>query len=278
MQAFSISPVEFTRNLWTHRRLVVDLTKREALGRYKNSVLGVLWSFITPVFLLIIYTFVFSEVFGARWPHRIDTGAHAGSRLEFATLLFAGLVVFNLFAEVVLKAPSLVVSNANYVKKIIFPLELLPVVTLLSSLFHFSVGILMLLTVQLLVTGVLPWGFWLLPVVIVPLLLFTLGLGWFLSALGVYVRDVGQTIGVLVTGLMFVSPIFFPASAFPENWRFLMEWNPLAQPMEAARDVLIFGRWPAWPELLTNTVVSVAFAWLGFTWFQTTRRGFADVL
>jgi len=278
MQAFSISPVEFTRNLWTHRRLVVDLTKREALGRYKNSVLGVLWSFITPVFLLIIYTFVFSEVFGARWPNRIDTGAHAGSRLEFAALLFAGLVVFNLFADVVLKAPGLVVGNANYVKKIIFPLEILPVVTLLSSLFHFSVGILMLLTVQLLVTGVLPWGFWLLPVVIAPLLLFTLGLGWFLSALGVYVRDVGQTIGVLVTALMFVSPIFFPASAFPENWRFLMEWNPLAQPMEAARDVLIFGRWPAWSELLTNTVVSVAFAWLGFAWFQTTRRGFADVL
>lgn len=272
MTKFPLSPFHLIRSLWKHRQLILDLAKRDALGKYKGSKLGVLWSFLTPVFMLTIYTFVFSEIFQTRW----TTGST--SKTEFAIVLFAGLIMFNFFAENVSRAPALIVSNLNFVKKIVFPLEILACVNLVSSLFHMFVSLLVLICFQLLVRGHLPITILLLPMVILPLAMLCLGIAWFLSAIGVFLRDVGQTIGIFVTGLMFLSPIFFPLSSIPLRWQPLAKLNPLVFPIEQARNVQIWGVIPNGAEWLIYASVATLTAWLGFVCFQKTRRGFADVL
>ena len=272
MTNFPLSPIHFARSLWRHRQLIVDLAKRDAFGKYKGSKLGVLWSLLAPVFMLTIYTFVFSEIFQARWT------AGSTSKTEFAIVLFAGLIMFNLFAENVTRAPLLIVNNANFVKKIVFPLEILACVNLVSSMFHMAVSLFVLLVFQLAMTGHAPWTILFLPLVIMPLALFCLGVAWFLSAIGVFLRDVGQTIGIFVTGLMFLSPIFFPLSAIPLRWQALAKLNPLVFPIEQARNIQVWGISPNWGEWLMYTFASTLIAYLGFAFFQKTRRGFADVL
>jgi lipopolysaccharide transport system permease protein len=222
--------------------------------------------------MLTIYTFVFSEIFQARWT------AGSSSKTEFAIVLFTGLIMFNLFAENVTRAPLLIVSNANFVKKIVFPLEILACVNLVSSMFHMVVSLLVLLVFQITITGHIPLTMLLLPLVIVPLLLFCLGAAWILSAIGVFLRDVGQTIGIFVTGLMFLSPIFFPLSAIPQRWQGLAKLNPLVFPIEQARNVQVWGNSPNWIEWLIYTFAAASIACVGFAFFQKTRRGFADVL
>lgn len=268
----SISPISLFASLWRYRGLISDLAKRDALGRYKGSALGVAWSLLTPLLMLGIYTFVFSEVFKARW------GGGGNSKAEFAIVLFAGLIVFNIFAECIGRAPGLVIANTNFVKKLVFPLEILSCVSLASALYHAAISIAVLLCFQLFVTHTLPFTLFLLPLVLLPLILFTLGLSWFLSATGVYLRDIGQTIGIFITGLMFLSPVFFPISAIPEKWRFIVQLNPLGFPIEQARNVMIWGRQPDWIAWCVYTFASVLTACAGFAWFQKTRKGFADVL
>jgi lipopolysaccharide transport system permease protein len=272
MTKYSLSPVRLLHSLWQHRQLIMDLAKRDALGKYKGSKLGVLWSLLTPVFMLIIYTFVFSEIFQARW------NSASSSKTEFAIILFAGLILFNFFAENVTRAPTLILANVNFVKKIVFPLEILACVTILSSLFHMMLSLLVLLFFQLLITGHVPMTIVFLPLVIFPLVLFSLGIAWLLSAIGVFLRDVGQTIGLFVTGLMFLSPIFFPLSAIPVRWQDVAKLNPLVFPIEQARNVQIWGIVPDWSAWTIYTMSSALIAWLGFVCFQKTRRGFADVL
>lgn len=272
MANFSISPLHLTRTLWQHRQLIADMAKRDALGKYRGSTLGVLWSLLTPIFMLTIYTFVFSEIFQARWA----TGNT--SKSEFAIVLFAGLIMFNLFAEIVTRAPGLIIANANFVKKVVFPLEILPCVNLASALFHTCISLLVLLVFQFSINGNLHLTVLAIPFVLLPLVLFCLGISWFLSAIGVFLRDVGQTIGVFVTGLMFLSPIFFPLSSIPASWRALAALNPLVFPIEQARNVLVWGRMPNLIEWGIYTVFAALVAWLGFASFQKTRRGFADVL
>lgn len=272
MRAFSISPGELIASVVRNRALIAALVKREVIGRYRGSMLGILWSFFNPVFMLAVYTFVFSVVFKARW------GAGSDSKTEFALVLFTGMLVFGLFSECVTRAPGLILANANYVKKVIFPLEILPWVALGSSIFHMliSLGVWLLFYVPLFgVPGITALLF---PVVMLPLVLLTLGLSWFLSSLGVYLRDVSQLIGILTTALMFLSPIFFPVTALPEEFRPLLNLNPLTPAIESARDVLIWGREPDWALLGASLAASTLVAWLGFAWFQKTRKGFADVI
>ena len=260
------------RSFLQHRHLIWQMTKREVVGRYRGSVMGILWSFFNPVFMLTIYTFVFSVVFKAKW------GAGSDSKTEFAIILFAGLIVFNLFAETVTRAPSLILSNVNYVKKVVFPLEILPVVSILSSCFHTLVSIGVLILFRLLVGSGFSLTTVLFPFIIAPLLLLTLGISWFLAAIGVYLRDVSQTIGLAMTSLMFVSPIFFPITALPEKYRIFVYLNPLSFIIEQGREVLIFSRLPDWGGLLIYYAVGSVTALLGFAWFQKARTGFADVL
>jgi lipopolysaccharide transport system permease protein len=273
MQNFSVSPLEMVASVWRNKGLIRNLIHREVVGRYKGSVLGMFWSLATPIFMLAVYTFVFSEVFKARW----GSGS-SDSKAEFAMVLFAGLMIFNLFAECVGRAPGLILANVNYVKKVVFPLEVLPWVSMGNSLFHFAVSLCVWLVTYLALFGVPHWQVLLLPLVLLPLVLFVMGLSWSLASLGVYLRDVGQIIGVLITVLMFLTPIFYPASSLPSDYQVLMFLNPLTPPIEMTRDMLYWGRLPDMAMLMIYTAGSLAFAILGFAWFQKTRKGFADVL
>jgi len=268
----SISPLVFWRCLITNHGLVFRLTKREIIGRYRGSVLGVLWSLFNPILMLSVYTFVFSVVFKARWV------GGSNSKTEFALVLFSGLMVFNLFAECVNRAPSLVIENANYVKKIIFPLELLPVITFGAAAFHFLVSLLVWVIFFCLFLGMpSPMILWL-PVVLAPLVLIILGCSWFLASLGAFIRDIAHAIGTFTTVLLFLSPIFYPVDVLPSEYQVFMNLNPLTFVVEQVRGVMIFGRPLNGAAWLIQLSLSVLFAWSGFAWFQRTRKGFADVL
>jgi len=234
--------------------------------------MGVLWSFFLPVLMLAVYTFVFSVIFRARW----NTGSD--SKTEFALILFAGLLVFNFFSECVNRAPGLILANTSYVKKVVFPLEILPIVTLGAALFHCGVALSVWLLFYVIFIGAPPLTALLFPVVLLPLIFLTAGISWLLASLGVFLRDVAQVVGVVTTVLMFLSPIFFPASALPESFQKVLLLNPLALVVEQSRDVLIFGKTLPWGVYFASLAGSVVIAWLGFAWFQKTRKGFADVL
>lgn len=264
------------RGLWHHRELIGAMVRREVVGRYRGSVMGLVWSLITPLLMLVVYTFVFSVVLKARWAGGTGTGEE--SRAQFAILLFAGLIVHGLFAEVVNRAPGLVLGNVNFVKRVVFPLEVLPVVAAGAALFHAAVSLVVLLAAVLVATGSIPWTALLFPLLVLPLLMLTLGVAWVLASLGVFMRDVGQVVGLLTTVLLFLSPVFFPIAAVPEFFRPWMQLNPLTFVIEQSRAVLIFGETPAWSGLLAYTAAAGVFAWAGYAWFQKTRKGFADVL
>ena len=268
----SASPMGAVRSLWTNRQLIARMGQREIIGRYKGSAMGLAWSFITPLFMLAIYTFVFSVVFQARW------GTSEESKTQFAVVLFAGLIVHTLFSDVINRAPQLVLGNVNYVKKVVFPLEILPVVQLLSATFHALVSVVVLIAAQLVFQGSLPITALLLPVVLLPFLLLTLGLAWCLASLGVFVRDVGQTINLITSVMLFMSPVFFPVQSLPPALQPWMHLNPLTFVIEQVREVVVWGRLPDWQGLAVYSLASIATAWLGFAWFQKTRKGFADVL
>lgn len=256
-----------------NRRLIYQMVKREVIGRYKGSIFGLAWSFLNPIFMLVIYTFVFSVVFKAKW-----AGSAADNKAEFSIILFTGMIVFGLFSETINRAPSLVISNVNYVKKVVFPLELLPIISMGSAIFHALVSLLILVATFLLVNGYLPWTALYLPLVFAPLIILSLGFSWFLASIGVFVRDVGQTVGLLTTVLMFVSPIFYPLSSLPEEFQGWIALSPVSFIIEQARAVLIFGKAPDWMGLRLYTLVAIIIMWLGYAWFQKTRKGFADVL
>ena len=259
-------------SLWQNRGLVRSLVVREVVGRYRGSYMGILWSFLNPVFMLLVYTFVFSVVFKARW------SAASESRTEFALVLFAGLIVFGLFAECVGRAPGIILANVNYVKKVVFPLEILPWVALGSALFHMGISLLVWLAAHVFLFGMPPVTALWLPLVWLPLVMFVMGVSWGLASLGVFLRDVSQFIGLLITTLMFLSPIFYPATALPEAYRHLLYLNPMTPAIEMTRDVLFWGKAPDLAMLAVYAIAATVIAWLGFAWFQKTRKGFADVL
>ena len=268
------SIMALAHSLWRNRQLIVQMTKREVVGRYQGSAMGLAWSFLNPVFMLVVYTFVFSEIFKSRW------GGIGGddSKTQFAVVLFVGMIVLSLFSEVLNRAPGLILSNVNYVKKVVFPIEILPVIAMGAALFHSLISLGVLLAAFALFNGYLHWTAVFTPLVLLPLVILTMGLAWMLASLGVFLRDVGQTIGIITTVLMFLSPVFYPITAVPERFRPIIMANPLTFIIEQAREVLIWGHLPNWLGLGTYTLVAVALAWAGYAWFQKTRKGFADVL
>ncbi len=235
--------------------------------------MGLLWSVINPVLMLLVYTFVFSVVFKAKW------GLGGGeSRADFAVMLFVGLIVHALFAEVINRAPRIILDNANYVKKVVFPLEVLPLVSMGSALFHslISHGVL-LVAIFLLMDG-LHWTTLLVPLVLMPMVFVILGIAWCLASLGVFLRDVGQAIGIVTTVMLFLAPVFYPLSALPEKYQVYLLFNPLTFIIVQARQILIFGQLPNWNGLAAYAIAGLIIAWVGYWWFQKTRKGFADVL
>jgi len=268
----SCSLIWLLKSLWQNRALTYQMIKREVLGRYQGSAMGLLWSFFNPLLMLAVYTFVFSVVFKTRWAGGSD------SKTEFALVLFAGLMIFNLFSECINKAPSLILSNVNYVKKVIFPLEILPVVVLGSAAFHFLISLGVWLVFYFIFFGLPPITIFQLPLIALPLLVLTLGFSWFLASLGVFLRDITQIIAVITSVLMFLSPVFYPLSALPSEYQNALHFSPLTLLIEQTRDAMLWGKaidWAAWSVMCG---ASTLIAWLGFAWFQKTRKGFADVL
>lgn len=272
-QNFPITPISIFTSIWQNRQLFFQMTYREITSRYRGSFIGLAWSFITPLLTLVIYTFVFSTVFKARW--NVDANE---TKLDFAIILFVGMIVFGIFSEIVNRAPTLIISNSNYVKKVIFPLEILPWVSLGTILFHSFISLIVLLLVQFFVNGNLPWTIFLFPLILLPLIFAGLGSAWFLASLGVYIRDVGQITSVFTTILMFVSTVFYPITALPKEYQFWLSLNPLVLIITESRNVLVFGILPDWLVVGKALLIGVTIFMLGFAWFQKTRRGFADVL
>ena len=267
------SLLALAKSLWRNRQLIVQMTRREVVGRYKGSAMGLAWSFFNPVFMLTVYTFVFSVIFKSRW----GVGGEE-SKTQFAVVLFVGMIVHSLFAEILNRAPGLILSNVNYVKKVVFPLETLPVIAMGAALFHTFISLGVLLIAFVIFNGYLHWTAIFTPLVFLPLVILTLGLAWMLASLGVFLRDVGQTIGIITTVMMFLAPVFYPITAIPEEFRPWIIANPLTFIIAQAREVLIWGRLPNWFGLGIYTLAATSVAWSGYAWFQKTRKGFADVL
>jgi lipopolysaccharide transport system permease protein len=267
------NPVRIVAHLWKYRDLIRQLTWREVVGRYKGSFIGLGWSFIQPLMMLCVYTFVFSVIFKAKWG--LDSGE---GKAAFALALFMGLITFSVFSEVVNSAPSLVLGNANYVKKVVFPLEILPLVRLFSALINavFSLGV--LFAGILIINHFIHWTALMIPLVWLPMMMFTLGCGYFLASLGVFVRDIGTVIGVLTTMLFFLTPIFYPISAVPEPFRIFCRINPIAIFVEDARRVVLWGLSPDWPWFFFGMALSAAVLIFGFVWFMKSKKAFADVI
>lgn len=267
-----INKYNFIKCLSDNKGLVRRLIERDVKGKYKGSALGMLWSVITPILMLIIYTFVFSVVFKAKWSVESD------SKVEFALILFIGLLVFNLFAECISRSTTIVVSNSNYVKKVVFPLEILPWIVLGGSYFNFFIGIIVWVIAYTIFMGFPQWEAVLFPVILFPLTLTIMGLSWLLAALGVYIRDLSLIVGISLQILMFMSPIFYPITALPEKYRAILYFNPITVYIEMMRDVLYWGKLPSLEYLVISSVVAYLIAKIGFVFFQNAKRGFADVV
>jgi len=268
-----LNPVKMARNLWHHRELLRQFTRREIEGRYKGSFLGLFWSFINPLVLLLIYTFIFGIVFKARWPN-----AKTGSLSEFAVTLFCGLTAFTIFSECIGRAPSLIIGVPSYVKKVVFPLEILPVSLLGSAIFHGLISLGILLVANLLIIGSFQWTIVLLPLVALPLIFLSLGFGWFLASLGIFIRDVGYTVALIVQVLFLMTPIFYPIENIPGSLQPIIRLNPLSSITENFRRVILWGQMPSWIGLSLWLLVTGTIMILGYAWFMKTKKAFADVL
>jgi lipopolysaccharide transport system permease protein len=263
---------EFVNSVVRHRDLIYRLSVREFTQRFKGSVLGVAWAILTPLFMAALYTFVFSTVFKARWKGAAD------GPFDFALIFLVGIVVHTIFAEAVARAPTLVVGNSTYVTKVVFPLEILPVVGVLTAFVNGCIGIAIVLLGNLFLTGKIYLTFVALPLVIAPYLIFVVALVLFFAAVGVYLRDLSQVVSLLVTIMMFLTPIFYPIEAVPDAFRLAIWLNPLTFAVQQARDVTIFGLWPDFLGLAIYTLAAFASLACAFWVFQRLRNGFADVL
>lgn len=269
----ALDPVALLLNLWRRRQLIRQLTWRDITGRYRSSLLGIAWSFLTPLVSLALYTFVFGVVFKARWPQ-----ARTDSLSEFGLMLFAGLTAFTVLSETMTRSTSIITSSPNYVKKVVFPLEVLPVSVVGSALFHAGISALILIIAHQILQGTFAWTAIFLPLVFAPLVCIALGMGWFLASVGVFFRDIGHTIGLITQVLLFTTPIFYPLEAIPENLRPLIQSNPLTAILDNTRRVTLQGQLPDWGSLGLSAAIGIVVLSLGHAWFIKTKRGFADVI
>ncbi len=266
-------PWRFVLQFVKYREMIWQFTRRQVQERYRGSYLGILWTLITPLSMLLIYTFVFSVIFKARWENE-GTGGLTG----FAIVVFSGMIVFNIFGDCVARAPTLITSNPNYVKKVVFPLEILPVSTLGAALVNSSFGLVIVLAGLLLSSGTLHWTLLYLPLVYLPLVALTLGLSWLLASLGVFIRDIGNFIGTAVQLLFFLTPIVYPMSAVPQPLQLVLRLHPLTVVVDDFRRVVLWGLAPDWPWLGGATLLSCLVMLAGYEWFMRSKQAFADVL
>jgi len=268
-----VDPLGMVRGLWRQRSLIAQLTRREIRSRYRGSYLGVLWALLTPLATLLVYTFVFAVLFKARWGDRQSQGV-----VDFALTAFTGMTAFQVLSENLNRAPGLVVGRVNYVKRVVFPLEVLPISVLGASVFHSLIGLALVLIGQIVTVGQLHPTLIYLPLLYLPLVGFSLGLGWTLASLGVFVRDVGNFVGIATQLLFFVTPILYPVSVVPERLRPALTLNPISWVIEDFRRVILWGEQPAWDALAIVTALSIVVLLAGYVWFMKTKPGFADVI
>jgi len=261
------------RALYRRRDLARQLVRRDVAQKYRGSFLGFFWAVVTPLIMLAVYAFVFSVVFQAKW----NVGADE-SKLDYALLLFAGLLVFNVFAETVSRASTLVTGNPSYVKRVVFPLEILPIVALAAACVQALVSIAILVPAWGVVHQTVSKTIWLFPLTIVPLVFLALGLGWLLSSIGVFIRDITHPVTILMQVLVFLSGIFFPMSVLPEAYQTVLRLNPLVYIVEDARRTLLWGQWPDWKWWAINCALTLIVMQIGFWWFDRSRKAFADVI
>jgi lipopolysaccharide transport system permease protein len=261
------------KSLLTHHVLIFQLTKRSIVGRYRGSIAGIAWSLVIPLLMLAVYTLVFGFIFQFRFKQ-----GEGGSNTDFALFLFTGIVVHGLLSECLNRAPGTIVNNAQYVKKIVFPVECLAWISVFTALFQTTISIFVLTVFLLLVKGTIYWTVLLIPLIFAPLVIVSVGLVWIIGGLSVYVRDLAQLTGVLSTLLLFLAPIFYPVSALPANLQSFIYINPIAFIVEQTRKVVIDGVQPNWFGLLIYSVIAIGIAVVGLKLFQRMRRGFADAL
>ncbi len=259
-------------SLVKHRFVIGQLSRRAILGRYRGTVLGLFWSLFTPLVMLGVYTFVFGKVLEVRWP---DQG---GGNLEFAAILFSGMIIHGILAECLTQASTLIASNPQYVKKVVFPLEALPWVTVISAFFQGLISTGVLVAYLLIVNGSLPGTAILFPLPLFSLTLVCIGIGWLIAATAVFLKDIAQVTGILSTILFFMAPILYPKTALPEGFQNILYLNPITFVIEQFRSVVLWGEMPDWSGLAIYTAVALIFCWGSLVWFQRSRRGFADVL
>ena len=260
--------------MWRYRYLIVQLWYQEVRTLYRGALLGFFWTILTPFLDFVIYSWVFSVLFHAR----VKPPRGVNISLPFGLILLAGLFPYNIFAQVVGAAPMEILKRPNYVKKIRFPLEVLPVVRLGVAFFQGSVALGVLLVGALYFMHRLPWTVLLLPAALLPLVFLSLGLGWFFSALGVYLRDLPNIVAVVLRVCFFATPIVYSPSRLP-NWALpVIQANPLTFVVQAVRDVLLWGRIPSLRGWVFWTLFTAGVALLGYWWFKQTAQGFADVM
>jgi lipopolysaccharide transport system permease protein len=269
-----LSPVGLVRNLWHYRDLARQFAARDVAIRHKGTLLGAAWTVVNPLLTLAVYTFLFTVIFPSRW----EPLGTAGPKADFAVRFWCGYVVYTIFADVANRAPGLVLDRPNLVRKVVFPLEILAVATVLSSLVYGAIGLVLLLIAAPLVTGALSPTLWAFPAVLPALCMVSLGAAWFLSALGVYIRDTRQVVPVVMQLLFFVTPVFYPIERVPDGFQPVLRANPFTTLVEASRDTLLAGRLPDWTALGLVTLAAFLVMQAGYAWFMRTKRGFADVI
>lgn len=265
--------MKYFSRLIHNRRLIWQMILQDISSRYKGTFFGLMWAIITPIFMLAIYSFVFTKIFNGRWDLP-DTS----STYDFAIILFLGLIMYNLLAEVITLSPRLILNNKNFVKKVVFPLEILPAIAIGTALFHALLSVIILLVFQLVVRHYIPFTFWFFPLMIVPFVFLTMGISLVISALGVFIRDLNQIIRPLMTALLFLAPIVYPSSILPEQVQPLILINPLSFMVEQARDVVIFGNLPNGLGWVFYSLAALCSFLIGSFIFERTKKAFADVL
>lgn len=260
------------QSLYFHKQLILKLAQREIFTRYQSSLLGIGWAFVTPVITLLVYTIFFSIFLKARW------AGFENGYADYALVLFIGLLIHSLFTECLSRAPHLILLQPNYVKKVVSPIELFPCVAMISSLFHLAIGFTILVLAQLIINHWLSWTIVFLPILFTPFIILMLGFMWFLSALGIYMRDISQIITHITMIALFMSPVFYPLSNLPASVQPWLYVNPLTFIVEQARQIFFHAAYPDWSGIGIYFFVSILTAYIGLWWFQRTREGFADVL
>ncbi|MBX3385113.1 MAG: ABC transporter permease [Phycisphaeraceae bacterium] len=268
-----LSPLRLISLLARHHNLIAQFARREVLERHHGAALGVAWNIINPLLSLAVFTFVFGVVLGVSWSEDVNT-----TGVPFAIILFTGQTIYHIFAECTNRAPVLITSRRNFVRKVVFPLEVLSVAQVASTVVHLGVGIGLIVVATLALAGTVSTTLWAFPLLLVPLYALCLGVSWFLSALGVFLHDVRQITGVATMLLMFCSGVFYPIDRVPEHLRFLIELNPLYILIHAARQTLLWSQHPDWSSLGILTLGSLVLAQLGYAFFAKSKRGMADVI